>query len=155
MNALPSRDRHPPQDLDQNAAPAPANLANRSVAEIMSQPVVALTPDRVLDEALHALVRFGIRHLAVVHRGGRCLGIISDRMIVSAWAHNMSCLGVRRVRDLLEPEPATVHPQTTVAEVARVMAQLRVDAVAVTEPDGTLTGIVTGSDLVALLSRDD
>jgi CBS domain-containing protein len=154
MSAVPSRDRRPQQDPDQGPAPDWAHPGSRPIAEIMSQPVVALTPDRVLNDALDTLVRFGLRHIAVVDHAGRHLGIIADRMIVAAWAHNMSCLHIRRVHELLEPEPAAVRRQTTVTEVARLMAVRGVDAVAVTEVDGTLTGIVTGSDLVALLSRD-
>lgn len=155
MNATPSRSRRPQQEPVQGSRPEINGVGGRRVTEIMSHPVIALTPERVLDDALDTLVKFGLRHLAVVDQGGRCLGIISDRMIVSAWAHNMSCLRSRQVHELLEPEPATVRRQASISEVAQVMGRLRVDAVAVTDPDGTLAGIVTGSDLVALLSRED
>lgn len=154
MSTQPSQDRRPRQDPDQGLAPDRTSPGSRPIAEIMSRPVVALTPERVLNDALDTLVRFGLRHVAIVDHAGRHLGIIADRMIVAAWAHNMSCLYTRHVHELLEPEPATVRRQTTVTEVARLMALHGVDAIAVTEVDGTLTGIVTGSDLVALLSRD-
>jgi CBS domain-containing protein len=130
---------------------AETHPARRLVISVMSRPVVAVTEDRPLAEALEALVATGSRHVIVVDRGWRCLGILSDRMLVAAWAHDMTSLTRRRVVELLEPEQAIVDSDATIAEVARVMHRLGVDAVAVIGADGSLAGIVTGSDLIAVL----
>lgn len=133
---------------------AETHPSRRLVVSVMSRPVVALTEDRPLEEALEALVATGSRHIVVVDRRWRCLGVLSDRMLVAEWAHDMSSLSRRRVAELLEPEQAIVDSDTTIADVARMMRRLGVDAVAVIDADGSLTGIVTGSDLIAVLGDD-
>lgn len=130
---------------------AETHPSRRLVISVMSRPVVALTEERPLEEALEALVATGSRHIVVVDRVCRCLGVLSDRMLVAAWAHDMSSLTRRRVVELLEPEQAIVEGNATIAEVARMMHRLGVDAVAVIDADGSLAGIVTGSDLIAVL----
>jgi CBS domain-containing protein len=53
----------------------------------------------------------------------------------------------------LQAASAVVGPQAKVLDVARLMRSAGVDAVAVAEADGQPIGIVTGTDLVALLAR--
>ena len=60
-----------------------------------------------------------------------------------------------RARDLMTTEVAKVPPETPVAAIARLFADRGVSAVAVTDPAGTLLGIVTESDLVRRLADED
>ncbi len=60
-----------------------------------------------------------------------------------------------RARDLMTTEVAKVPPETPVAAIARLFAGRGVSAVAVTDPAGTLLGIVTESDLVRRLADED
>jgi CBS domain-containing protein len=52
------------------------------------------------------------------------------------------------VRDIMDPEPATVRPDTPVEEVVALLRQHELPGVPVVEADGTLAGIVTEADLV-------
>ncbi len=60
-----------------------------------------------------------------------------------------------RARDLMTTEVAKVPPETPVAAIARLFADRGVSAVAVTDPAGTLLGIVTESDLIRRLADED
>jgi len=122
------------------------------VREIMSTPVVTVL-DRVrLCDALTLLVGTGLRHLVAVDEGGRCLGVLVDRDLVSAWAADPTALGRLRVRDLVTGGPA-VDEGATVTLAAGIMCTAGVDAVAVVDTDDRPQGIVTGGDLAAWLAR--
>ena len=78
------------------------DLATRPVSQIMSQPVLAITADLRLSDALDAMLRTGLRHLVVVDHADRCLGVIADRAIAAAWAIDptaLSLMAVARVSD--------------------------------------------------------
>ena len=131
---------------------AGGELARRPVTRVMSSPVTSVSEGMLLGEALRLMVSRRHRHLVVVDRAGRCVGILADRAIAAAWAHDPASLSVLPVQSTLHGPPAVVGPQTRVLDVARLMRSSGVDAVAVADDDGEPVGIVTGTDLVALLA---
>jgi CBS domain-containing protein len=52
------------------------------------------------------------------------------------------------VRDIMDPNPATVAPDTPVEEVVRLMREHELPGVPVVDDDGRCVGIVTEADLV-------
>src|SRR2546423_2435635 len=52
------------------------------------------------------------------------------------------------VRDVMTTDPVAVPPDASVEEVVRTMREHELPGLPVAEPDGTLVGIVTESDLV-------
>jgi CBS domain-containing protein len=128
-------------------------LAARPVTEAMSSPVFAVGADVPFAEALEVLVRTGRRHLAVVDGAGRCVGVLADRAVAAAWAHDPGALARVPVAAGLDPDPAVVGRDARVGDAARLMRAAGVDAVVVVDPAGLPVGIVTGSDLIALLAR--
>jgi CBS domain-containing protein len=131
----------------------PGTLARRPVKQFMSTPVVCVTAETTPDEALRAMVRAGHRHLVVIDGAGRCVGVLADRALAAAWAHNPDSLSRGRVAAMLDPEPAVVTDSAPVVDAARLMRAAGVDAVAVVDGSGHPIGILTGTDLIALLAR--
>ncbi|BCB89765.1 CBS domain-containing protein [Phytohabitans suffuscus] len=127
-------------------------LAARAVADVMSAPVASVTADTVLGDALRMMVRLRRRHLVVVDGEGRCVGVLADRTIAAEWARNPASLSARAVGSTLAEPPAVVGRRAKVLDVARFMRASGTDAVAVADADGQPLGIVTGTDLVALLA---
>lgn len=127
-------------------------LTARAAADVMSGPVASVSEDTVLGDALRTMVRLRQRHLVVVDGEGRCVGVLADRTIAAEWARNPASLSVRRVGSTLAEPPAVVGPRAKVLDVARFMRATGTDAVAVADTDGQPLGIVTGTDLVALLA---
>lgn len=128
-------------------------LARRSIGSVMSQPPVGVSIHCSLDEALIKMISTGLRHLVVVDDSGRCAGILSDRAIASAWATDYGALTRLTVATVLDAVPATVDCRGVVVDAAAMMRDFGVDAVAVVDADGAPVGVVTGSDLVALLAK--
>jgi CBS domain-containing protein len=127
--------------------------ARRPVTDVMTSPAAVVSEDMLLGEALRAMVQLRRHHLVVVDGDGRGVGILADRAIAAAWAHDPTLLSVRSVRWALHETPAAVGPRARVVDAARQMVSTGTDAVTVVDADGRPVGIVTGTDLVALLAR--
>lgn len=129
------------------------HLAQRPIAEVMSKPVITVSMNALLEDALIQMVKTGVRHLAVVDDQGRYLGMLSDRAIASAWASDYDALSHRYVTAALDFQPSKLDYRCTVVDAARLMRKAGVDAVAVVDSSRRPIGIVTGSDLVCLLAK--
>lgn len=129
-------------------------LSRQRIVELMRPPAAIISARMPLHEALAMMVRLRARHAVAVDGKGRCVGVLADRAIVVSWAGSHYPLREQTVASALDRPPAVVPTRSVVAEVARFMADNRVDAVAVADPYGHPVGIVTGADLVALLTGD-
>jgi acetoin utilization protein AcuB len=106
--------------------------------------------------AFAVMERERIRHLPVV-QGGALLGILSDRDVLArATMRDNGLLEVPRdpVALAMTPAPITCEPTTSVAELARVMTERKIDAVPVLR-GSRLVGLVTSTDLLLLLVGAD
>jgi CBS domain-containing protein len=115
----------------------------------MTRDVVMVSPDATLDTAQRLMDGWRIRHLPVVE-GNELVGILSDRDV-------LRCAGGARARcrDAMTAAPLTCRPSTDVARVAAMMIEQKIDSVPVVDEAGALIGLVTSSDLLELLARDD
>jgi CBS domain-containing protein len=59
------------------------------------------------------------------------------------------------VREIMDPEPATVSPDTPVEEVIRLLAENELPGLPVVDGDGSCVGIVTEADLVIADEQGD
>jgi len=120
----------------------------------MTREVVYVPPELSLVHAWSILQRWRIRHLPVV-TGGILRGILSDRdVLLHATAAPDGSISVPEIPVALAmtPQPITCKPSTPVADVARTMIEHKIDSVIVVDDAGTLVGLVTATDLLALIS---
>ncbi|HEU0237949.1 MAG TPA: CBS domain-containing protein [Micromonosporaceae bacterium] len=136
-----------------DARDVPPNIAGKPVTSIMTSPVVCIDRSTPLGEALQIMVRRSLRHLAVADDAGRCLGVLSDRTVAAAWAANPANLHAQTAAAVLDRTPSIVDTTAKVLQAARLMRSRATDAVVVVDATGAAVGILTGSDLVALLAR--
>ncbi len=121
-----------------------------SVRDIMSRRIVAIRSDCDLRVAVDTLLRTALRHLVVVDPDRTCLGIITAEQVLAG-------LGSRRrqVGDHVRDGGLRVHLAEPVRRAAEVMVNGLVDALPVVDDDGHVVGIVTWSDIVAMVARRD
>ncbi len=125
-----------------------------AVNEAMSRPVLTIDVSETLWDAWQLLSVSGLRHLVVVD-DGHCLGVISDRMILTDIPVSEDRMRDRGVGALLSRGPVRVVRDTArLADVARTMARYSAEAVPVLDELDRLVGIVTGSDLVRWWADD-
>ena len=118
------------------------------------QPIVA-APDMSVPDALNQMRQQRIRRLPVVDKGGRLVGIVSDRDLLHASpspATSLSVweitylLGKVRLKDVMTSKVITVTGDTPLEDAARIMADNKIGGLPVVD-DGALVGIITETDL--------
>jgi CBS domain-containing protein len=134
---------------------SPGRLNRRPVVEVMTVPAPVISDNVPLAEAVADMVRLDVRHAAVIDRRGRCIGVLCDRVAVSRWAADRSPRPLQTVASALPAIPAIIAANTVVLQAARLMRSVGVDALAVVDPQGRPVGVVTDSDLIALLSEGE
>ncbi|MFV1969897.1 MAG: CBS domain-containing protein [Acidimicrobiia bacterium] len=137
----------------------------------MSTEVMTIGADAPLKEAATMMVRSGVSGLPVVDDDRKVIGIITEADFVTAEANRSwgrqrrrllaNFLGdapppnAKTVSDVMSVDPHTIDSGSSVTEAARIMTDLRVKRLPVVFPDGTLCGIISRADVMAVFARPD
>jgi CBS domain-containing protein len=108
--------------------------------------VVTIHPQQTIREAVATLARHNIGALVVVNAAGQPIGIISERDIIRAVAHDEAVFAVT-VRTLMTRELVTGVPYDDLEAVGHTMTERRIRHVPVVD-QGQLVGIVSIGDVV-------
>lgn len=132
----------------------------RSIAgEIMSSPVITITPDITINEANDLLTRYNITVLPVIsgetdstdaNTPPEILGMISRRVVEKAIFHK---LGHLPVSDYMTTEIATLPSTATLADIQELIIGHRQRLIPIVER-GKVQGVITRTDLLNLLVND-
>jgi acetoin utilization protein AcuB len=133
------------------------NLLNHPVKVAMTSPVIVISPDTPLEEALRIMDVMCIRRVPVVE-GDELVGIISLRDVQEALkdleehCENGETPG-GMVADAMTTEVFTISPNAPIGRAAEIMLQEKIAALPVIEPGGKLIGIITESDIFEVVVR--
>jgi CBS domain-containing protein len=131
------------------------------VRDIMTSPAIVIAPDTSVPAASALMKERGIRHLPVVEHG-RLVGIISRSDLreasISASANADTyefnfLLNRLTVGRLMTRKVFTITPDAPVVHAAELMTERKIAGLPVVDPDGSVAGIVTESDLLKMLVR--
>lgn len=132
--------------------------------EVMKTVVMTIPARESSYEAALRMRRSRIRHLAVVDDRGQVEGIVTDRDLrgllfaTLAGGRAEEAVDVEKtlrelpVRDVMSAPAVTVRPHESLASTVRLMAERKIGSVLVVD-DNSLIGIITETDLIALLSN--
>jgi CBS domain-containing protein len=134
------------------------------VRDVMSSPVVSVTPEATVKEAAELLVERGFNALPVVD-GDELVGIVTEADLVplesrpDPRSHILplpadSARIPHTVAEVMTPEVITLPPQQDAAGAAQLMLRRSLRSIPVTAK-GRLVGIVTRRDLLRVLARHD
>lgn len=120
----------------------------------MTRRLVAIAPADDLDAAWKVMQTQGVRHLPVLDQEV-LVGMLSDRDVLLASHLEDGGLLVPSipVAHAMTPNPMTCAPNTTVAVLAQLMIDCRVDALPVVDGQRRVVGLVSSTDLLDLLSH--
>ena len=139
--------------------------------DIMTQPVITVTPETRIAEAARLLLQHRISGLPVVDDGGRVVGIVTEGDLLRRselgterqrprWLELLMGPGRlardyvdahgRTVGEVMSEDVASVTPQDALRDVVRLMEKRDIKRLPVIE-DGRLVGIVSRANLVRVL----
>jgi acetoin utilization protein AcuB len=122
---------------------------------------VTISPDASFFEARNLIHEKGVRHLPVVDKSGKLVGIVTDRDIREAAPSDATLLSVQELNFLLgklkvsafmtpKEKLITITPDTIVEEAVQLMHDHKIGCLPVMEED-KLYGIFTETDALAHL----
>ena len=125
------------------------------IRERMSHPVITVSAEASMKEALDMMRREHIRRLPVVNKRGQMVGIVTETDLAKASPSQATTLSVWEVRELtgkvkveeiMTPKVITVADDTPIEEAARIMADCDISGLPVLR-DGKLVGLITETDI--------
>ena len=136
------------------------------VRDVMTADPITVTPDTGVKSALKRLAHVGITSLPVVDEQRRLCGILSEADLireaveVDPRAHErpvtmQPVAAAQTVEDVYTRSPVAIRPDDDVATAVDVMGAKGFKSLPVVDDRHRLVGIVSRSDVVRALARDD
>ena len=127
-----------------------------TVDKWMTKHPITIDQDASIIEAIHLMKEKGVRRLPVM-AGGRFTGLITERMIkdytpgkatsLDTWeVHYL--LSKTPVKDVMNPKPHTVTPETDLATAAQSILDHKLYGLCVVNAKGDLVGIMSVGDML-------
>jgi acetoin utilization protein AcuB len=125
-----------------------------NVGKRVSSPLITVSPDLPVPEALAMMTREGIRHMPVVHKG-KMVGIVTKNDLLNAAPSKATSLSIWEINylinkitiaDVMTKKVITTTEDTPIEEAARIMSDNRVSCLPVMR-GSEVVGIITETDL--------
>ena len=126
------------------------------VRDRMARPVTTVHSDALVSGAVALMKSRRIRHLPVVDRDGRLIGIVTDRdlrqvmfdpAVQARLVRATDALRGLTVREVMTWGAVSVTPSTSIRDAARLMHERKIGALPVVEAD-RVVGILTERDVL-------
>ncbi len=137
------------------------------VKEVMTTEVAAVLRSTSIREVAELMARRRVSGVPVLNTDRSVVGVISERDFLRTMGDEQSatfmdviadclrggkCLAapmrIQCAEDIMTAPPVTVNPDTSVMEVANIMARQRINRVPVVDATGKLIGIASRADVV-------
>ncbi len=128
------------------------------VKERMSKPVISVSPDVPILDALNLMQREHIRRLPII-KEGKMVGIVSDKDLLNAAPSDATTLSVWelnylvskiKVADVMTKEVFAVEEDTPIEDAACIMIDNKIGGLPVLRA-GKVVGLITETDLFKIL----
>ena len=115
---------------------------------IKGKRVETISASASIHDLVNSLNTHHIGALVVSSDGKRIDGIVSERDVVRAMPGKLDQLVRMHVRDIMTVDVHTCTPDSTIAELMKMMTELRIRHIPVIDNDGSLISIVSIGDVV-------
>jgi CBS domain-containing protein len=113
--------------------------------DLMTPVPVSIDVGAPVSKAVEILASLDIRHLPVVDASGAVVGMISDRDVSGEVTKTMP------VTSVMSAPPICAGENANVADLAKLMVDHKIGAVAIVSTEGRLVGIVSYVDVLRTL----
>lgn len=122
---------------------------SRKAKDIMSSPVISISPDETLKKAEELMNKFSINVLLVMAKG-KLLGYITRQVVDRAIFFHLDHM---KVKEYMTIEYPVVHPDASIREVQDIIIRDRVRILPVVKDD-KVVGVITRTDILNLLIEE-
>jgi acetoin utilization protein AcuB len=135
------------------------NPSKLTVGDWMTADPITIEEDATVVEAIHLLEEKNVRRLPVM-RAGKLVGLVTERMLLGCMpAEGTSLdrwelhylLARTPVRQVMNPTPHTVTPETPLANAARLLHDRKLNGLLVLNAKGDMVGLLTTTDALEAL----
>ena len=116
------------------------------VRDIMTSPVIRISPEETVDVAARTLAQYNIGILPVCDTKGQLCGLVTDRDLVTRCVAGGRSPGNTKIRDVMTSQVLSVQPDMETGVAAHLMGRQQIRRLPVVEK-GVLCGMVTLGDL--------
>ncbi len=134
-------------------------MKNATVGEWMTPNPITIEDTASVVEAIHLLREKNIRRLPVMRKGS-LVGLVTEKMLLGYMPAKATALDQWELHYLLSktpvtqamnPKPHTVHPETPLAEAAKLLHDRKLNGIIVVDAQDRLVGILTTTNALAAL----
>ena len=120
------------------------------VKDLMTKDVFTLREDGKIFSASEAMTFRNIRHIPIVDKENKLVGIVTYRDLLSSLARELMPL---QVKDIMTRATITVTPDVTVHMATEIMLGNKFGCLPVIDKSNKLVGIITETDLLKELFK--
>jgi acetoin utilization protein AcuB len=124
----------------------------------MTRKVITVDQEANIFDAQKLILENHIRHLPVVDKNDRIIGIVTDRDIRSAWPYSFfkesyskkdkEKFSKIKIKDVMTINPITLSPTSTIQDALLMIQESKVGALPVVDEERKLKGIISVRDLL-------
>lgn len=128
------------------------------VSRSMTRKVITVDQEANIFDAQKLILENHIRHLPVVDKNDRIIGIVTDRDIRSAWPYSFfkesyskkdkEKFSKIKIKDVMTINPITLSPTSTIQDALLMIQESKVGALPVVDEERKLKGIISVRDLL-------
>ena len=126
------------------------------VKDIMTKEVFYIDAKSTIEEAYNLLKEHRVTQVPIISFGRKIIGLISKKIILNllmADIDNVKDILNRKLEDVFLPEVITTDPVSDIRRVAKVMVDLKLDAIPVVDEEDILLGIISKTDILKAVSH--
>lgn len=126
-------------------------LKNTKLNQVLVKRSISVKPTTSLLEAREIMFKHKIKRLVVLGTKEKPVGIITEKDIAKT-VYNLGNKSIKsiRVRDFMSKKLITVTIKNSIYDCAKLMKSKKIGSVLVLNPNGSLAGIITKTDLVSV-----
>jgi len=126
-------------------------LKNTELSKVLVKRSISVKPTTSLLEAREIMFKHKIKRLVVLGTKEKPVGIITEKDIAKT-VYNLGNKSIKsiRVRDFMSKKLITVTIKNSIYDCAKLMKNKKIGSVLVLNPNGSLAGIITKTDLVSV-----
>ena len=138
-------------------------LKKVKLSEIMTDKLITVREDAPFHEVADKIQANGIRHLPVVDKDNKIVGLLTERDLYKiqsprkledgTWYYDRDMLDGVILKDVMIRDPFRMKPDNTVAEAILVMVEKKFGCVLIEDAAGKLCGIMSYVDLLKLAAQ--